>query len=49
MREVGLVIGLLPPGANNAITDVADVQVGQQTLIEENNIRTGVTATTAIM
>ncbi len=44
VREVGLVIGLLPPGANNAITDVADVQVGQQTLIEENNIRTGVTA-----
>ncbi|MGZ8949655.1 MAG: DmpA family aminopeptidase [Candidatus Aminicenantales bacterium] len=43
-REFGLVIGVLPPGPLNAITDVAGVKVGQVTLIEGKDIRTGVTA-----
>jgi hypothetical protein len=33
-RDLGLTIGLLPPGAGNAITDVEGVQVGAVTLIE---------------
>jgi D-aminopeptidase len=43
-REAGIVIGVLPTGPLNAITDVAGVKVGQVTLIEGANIRTGVTA-----
>jgi D-aminopeptidase len=43
-REAGITIGILPSGALNAITDVAGVKVGQVTLIEGANIRTGVTA-----
>lgn len=33
IRELGIVIGHLTPGANNAITDVAGVRVGHVTLI----------------
>ena len=43
-REFGLVVGVLSPGPLNAITDVAGVKVGQVTLIEGKDIRTGVTA-----
>ena len=43
-REYGLKIGILPTGKNNAITDVAGVKVGHTTLIQGENIRTGVTA-----
>jgi D-aminopeptidase len=43
-REAGIVFGVLPAGPLNAITDVAGVRVGQVTLIEGSNIRTGVTA-----
>lgn len=43
-REAGISIGILPPGSLNAITDVAGVEVGQVTIIEGTNIRTGVTA-----
>jgi len=43
-REFGLVVGVLPTGPLNAITDVAGVKVGQITLIEGKNVRTGVTA-----
>ena len=43
-REFGLIVGVLPPGPLNAITDVAGVKVGQVTLIEGKDIRTGVTA-----
>lgn len=43
-REVGIVIGILGPGPLNAITDVEGVQVGHRTIIEGDNIRTGVTA-----
>jgi D-aminopeptidase len=43
-REFGLVIGILPTGPLNAITDVAGVKVGQVTLIQGQDVRTGVTA-----
>jgi D-aminopeptidase len=43
-REAGITFGILPTGPLNAITDVAGVKVGQVTLIEGANIRTGVTA-----
>ncbi|MGB7295238.1 MAG: P1 family peptidase [Candidatus Aminicenantales bacterium] len=44
LREFGIRTGTLPPGPLNAITDVAGVRVGQVTLIEGSDIRTGVTA-----
>lgn len=43
-REIGLVVGTFPTGPLNAITDVADVKVGHATVIEGDDIRTGVTA-----
>jgi D-aminopeptidase len=51
-RDLGLSLGLLPPGPHNAITDVAGVRVGVTTLIEGEGalevgsgpVRTGVTA-----
>ncbi len=43
-REAGIGLVILPTGSLNAITDVAGVKVGQVTLIEGANIRTGVTA-----
>lgn len=43
-REMGVVVGILPPGPLNAITDVAGVRVGHVTLTEGRDIRTGVTA-----
>lgn len=43
-RDLGLKIGVLATGENNAITDVAGVSVGQTTVIRGDNIRTGVTA-----
>jgi D-aminopeptidase len=43
-REAGIVFGILPTGPLNALTDVAGVKVGQATLIEGANVRTGVTA-----
>lgn len=42
-RSLGVVTGLLPPGPLNAITDVTGVRVGHATLIEGDNLRTGVT------
>jgi len=42
--ELGLKVGILPPGPLNAITDVAGVAVGHTTLIRGNDVRTGVTA-----
>jgi D-aminopeptidase len=44
IREYGVKIGVLSTGKLNAITDVPGVTVGQVTLIEGTNIRTGVTA-----
>ena len=43
-RDIGLVIGVLPTGPLNAITDVDGVLVGHQTLVEGDDVRTGVTA-----
>ena len=43
-REAGVVVGIFETGALNAITDVKGVLVGHETLIEGENIRTGVTA-----
>ncbi|HEV7351074.1 P1 family peptidase [Telluribacter sp.] len=43
-RELGIKIGVLPTGTHNAITDVAGVKVGQVTLVQGADVRTGVTA-----
>jgi D-aminopeptidase len=40
---VSVKVGTLPPGALDAITDVAGVRVGSLTLIEGDAVRTGVT------
>jgi D-aminopeptidase len=42
-RELGIEIGRLAPGPADAITDVAGVRVGHTTLIEGDDVRTGVT------
>lgn len=42
-RELGIVVGALPPGPENAITDVPGVAVGHATVIEGDSIRSGVT------
>jgi D-aminopeptidase len=42
-RELGIVIGDLEPGAADAITDVAGVRVGHTTIVEGDDVRTGVT------
>lgn len=51
-RDLGIVVGVLSPGAHNAITDVQGVRVGHCTLMQgkgtlipgEGPVRTGVTA-----
>jgi D-aminopeptidase len=51
-RDLGIVVGTLPTGALNAITDVADVLVGHATIVKgdgplkigEGPVRSGVTA-----
>ncbi|MGH9262357.1 MAG: P1 family peptidase, partial [Acidimicrobiales bacterium] len=43
-RELGLTIGVLPPGPLNAITDVAGVRVGHATVARGDSVNTGVTA-----
>ncbi len=43
-RELGIHVGILPPGPLNAITDVAGVSIGHRTLCEGDAVRTGVTA-----
>jgi D-aminopeptidase len=51
MRDLGIVVGNLPPGPLNAITDVTGVRVGHMTVIEgagplvpgQGPVRTGVT------
>ena len=43
-RDVGVVVGILPTGPLNAITDVAGVRVGQATLAAGDSVNTGVTA-----
>lgn len=44
VRELGITPGVLPVGKWNAITDVPGVKVGHVTLIEGEDVRTGVTA-----
>ncbi|MEO1204360.1 MAG: P1 family peptidase [Pseudomonadota bacterium] len=43
-RDLGLAVGVFPTGALNAITDVDGVRVGHSTIVEGDDIRTGVTA-----
>jgi len=43
-RDIGLVVGSLPPGPLNAITDVAGVRVGHTTVTHGDSINTGITA-----
>jgi D-aminopeptidase len=43
-RDLGIMVGVLTPGPLNAITDVAGVAVGHATLIQGDDVRTGVTA-----
>ena len=43
-REVGIAPGILPAGTWNAITDVSGIRVGHVTLMEGEDLRTGVTA-----
>src|SRR5262245_41929056 len=43
-RDLGIAPGAGTPGALNAITDVEGVRVGQTTIVEGANVRTGVTA-----
>ncbi|HJN08850.1 MAG: P1 family peptidase [Pirellulaceae bacterium] len=42
-REIGIRIGILPVGKQNAVTDVPGVRVGHTTVVEGQGIRTGVT------
>ncbi|MBA2383308.1 MAG: P1 family peptidase [Actinobacteria bacterium] len=42
-RDLGIEIGRLRPGRQNAITDVDGVRVGHTTLVEGDDVRTGVT------
>ncbi|HEY7910796.1 MAG TPA: P1 family peptidase [Blastocatellia bacterium] len=43
-RDIGIMVGVLPAGPLNAITDVPGVQVGHATIIKGDDVRTGVTA-----
>lgn len=43
-RQLGIEVGIFDPGRHNAITDVVGVLVGHATVIEGDDIRTGVTA-----
>ena len=43
-RQLGVAPGIYPTGSLNAITDVAGVRVGHTTVIEGDDVRTGVTA-----
>jgi len=42
-RELGIVVGILPPGPRDAITDVAGVRVGHTTITDGATLNTGVT------
>ena len=43
-RDLGIVVGTLPTGALDAITDVAGVRVGHATIARGDSVNTGVTA-----
>jgi D-aminopeptidase len=42
-RDAGVVVGVMPPGPLNAITDVSGVTVGHSTAVRDGRINTGVT------
>jgi D-aminopeptidase len=42
-RDLGIVVDTLPPGPQNAITDVPGVRVGHETIVSGESVRTGVT------
>src|SRR5262245_65529090 len=42
-RDLGIQVGILPPGPLNAITDVPAVKVGHCTVWQGDSVRTGVT------
>jgi D-aminopeptidase len=42
-RQAGVVTGILPTGALDAITDVPGVRVGHATMVAGDDVRTGVT------
>lgn len=44
LHDLGVIIGTLPAGPLDAITDVAGVRVGHTTIVRGENVRTGVTA-----
>ncbi|HRP08057.1 MAG TPA: P1 family peptidase, partial [Gemmatimonadales bacterium] len=41
IRELGFTPGVLATGPLNAITDVAGVRVGHETIVRGDNVRTG--------
>ena len=43
-RDLGIEVGVFPPGEFNAITDVEGVLVGHATIVRGDSVRTGVTA-----
>src|ERR671930_379151 len=43
-RDIGIVVGAIPTGPQNAITDVAGVRVGHTTIARGDSINTGITA-----
>ena len=43
-RDLGIEVGVFPPGEFNAITDVEGVLVGHATIVRGDGVRTGVTA-----
>ena len=43
-RDLGIEVGVFPPGEFNAITDVEGVLVGHATIVRDDSVRTGVTA-----
>jgi D-aminopeptidase len=44
LREHGIIVGVLPAGLKNDITDVKGVRVGHVTVVRGSDVRTGVTA-----
>jgi len=44
LRDLGVTVGIFPIGKHNGITDVEGVRVGHTTVVQGENIRTGVTA-----
>lgn len=42
-RDLGIDVGILPPGKLNTITDVGGVSVGHHSVVQGDSVRTGVT------